>query len=260
MNNTHLFFNTTIGVKKPENIRNKNQSCPFCAREELTGIIDEEGPILLLKNKYPVLENAYQTVLVETDVCDEEFSQYSTQHLNRLLDFAIRHWMVMEESGEYRSVVLFKNHGPLSGGTIAHSHMQIVGLYDLDYHDKITEADFMGAAIHEEEGVLFNLSDRPKVGFYEFNIIMGHGNPTAAFSACIQTAVHYIMNSFPFKCSSYNLFFYSLNEKIICKVVPRFVTTPLFIGYQLPQVPNNLDWMKKDVQSRYFNRTMEKEA
>ena len=169
MNHTHLFFNTSIGVQKPESIRNKNQSCPFCAREELTGIIDEDGPILLLKNKFPVLENAFQTVLVETDVCEEEFSQYSKEHLNRLLDFAIRHWIRMEESREYRSVVMFKNHGPLSGGTIAHSHMHIVGLYDLDYHEKICETDFAGVTIHELDGVQFNLSNRPKVGFYEFN-------------------------------------------------------------------------------------------
>jgi ATP adenylyltransferase/5',5'''-P-1,P-4-tetraphosphate phosphorylase II len=260
MNHTHLFFNTSIGVQKPENIRNKNQSCPFCAREELTGIIDVEGPILLLKNKYPVLENAYQTVLVETDVCDEEFSQYSTAHLNRLLEFAIRHWTRMEESGEFRSVVLFKNHGSLSGGTIAHSHMQIVGLHDIDYHEKIAEADFQGLSIHEENGVQLNLSDRPKVGFYEFNITMDQGSPSSAFASLIQTAVHYIMNSFPFRCSSYNLFFYSFKGKMICKVVPRFVTTPLFIGYQLPQVPNNLEWMKNDVQSRYFQGTLEKEA
>ncbi|RSD28353.1 DUF4931 domain-containing protein [Mesobacillus subterraneus] len=260
MTNTHLFFNTAIGVQKPENIRNKNQSCPFCAREELTGIIDEEGPILLLKNKYPVLENAYQTVLVETDVCDEEFSRYSPGHLNRLLGFAIRHWMKMEESGEYRSVVFFKNHGPLSGGTIAHSHMQIVGLYDLDYHEKISEADFTGLHIQEQNDVHFNLSLRPKVGFYEFNIRMERGRPSATFASFIQTAVHYIMHAFPFKCSSYNLFFYSFEGDMICKVVPRFVTTPLFIGYHLPQVPNNLEWMAEDLRNRYFNESMEKEA
>jgi diadenosine tetraphosphate (Ap4A) HIT family hydrolase len=255
-----LVFNTSIGVKKPESIRNKNQSCPFCARNELTAIIDEEGPILLLKNKYPVLENAYQTVLIETDVCTEELSQYSKEHMNRLLNFAVRHWIRMEKTGEYRSVVLFKNHGHLSGGTIAHSHMQIIGLYDLDYHDKITAEDFTGANIHEEEGVQINLSDRPKVGFYEFNILRSENNPSEVFASFIQTAVHYIMTAFPFPCSSYNLFFYRHEGQIICKVVPRFVTTPLFIGYQIPQVPNNLEWMKKDLRSRYFQEKAEKEA
>ena len=260
MSDTHLFFNTSIGVKKPENIRNKNQSCPFCARHELTGIIDEEGPILLLKNKYPVLENAFRTVLVETDVCEEEFSQYSKEHLTRILDFAIRHWITMDESGHYRSVVLFKNHGPLSGGSIAHSHMQIVGLYDVDYHDKISRVDFQGVPIHEEEGVQFNLSDMPKVGFYEFNARLSREGSLDTFASFIQIAVYYIMNDFPFPCSSYNLFFYRLEGEIICKVVPRFVTTPFFIGYQIPQVPNNLEWMKDDIQYRYFKEKAEKEA
>lgn len=92
MENRHLLFNTSIGVKKPENIRNKMQPCPFCDREQLTGFLAEEGPILLLKNKYPVLENAFQTVLIETDECQGELSEYEPSHLHRLLQFGLKHW------------------------------------------------------------------------------------------------------------------------------------------------------------------------
>ena len=115
MKNSHLHFNTAIGVKKPENIRNKQQACPFCAREQLTDLIEVDGSIILLKNKYPVLENAYQTVLIETDDCQAEISTYEHPHLHKLLQFALKHWRKMEESGEYESVIFFKNHGPLSG-------------------------------------------------------------------------------------------------------------------------------------------------
>ena len=138
--------------------------------------------------------------------------------------------------------------------------MQIVGLYDVDYHDKIAEADFKGVELHAEDGVRFNLSDRPKVGFYEFNVLLSNEGSLDTFASYIQTAVYYIMNDFPFSCSSYNLFFYRMNGNIICKVVPRFVTTPFFIGYQIPQVPNNLEWMRNDIQYRYFKKTAEKEA
>ncbi|MFL6557553.1 MAG: DUF4931 domain-containing protein, partial [Bacillus sp. (in: firmicutes)] len=35
-------------------------------------------------------------------------------------------------------------------------------------------------------------------------------------------------------------------------VVSRFVTTPLFIGYGIPQVPSNLEWMARELQRIYF--------
>lgn len=252
LTNSHLFFNTSIGVQKPNSIRNKEQSCPFCAREELTDIIDVEDSIILLKNKYPVLENAYQTVLIETDECTSELSEYSKEHLVKLLSFGIQHWITMIESNEYESVIFFKNHGPLSGGSIAHPHMQIVGLYDINYKEKISEQFFEGITIQESPQVSFSLSTKPKIGFYEFNVRMSHTAGMSLFTDYIQTATHYILNNFPFRCNSYNLFFYHYDSDIIAKIVPRFVTTPIYIGYSIPQVPNNLEWMKNDLISKYF--------
>jgi ATP adenylyltransferase/5',5'''-P-1,P-4-tetraphosphate phosphorylase II len=252
LENKHLHFNTSIGVKKPENYRNKEQACPFCARDELTDLIEVDGPIILLKNKFPVLENAYQTVLIETDDCHAELSTYSKEHLHRLIRFGLRHWLEMEETGSYKSVIFFKNHGPLSGGTLAHPHMQIVGLHDLDYDEKVNHEMFEGLLLAEETGVSFTLSTKPRVGFYEFNIAMADLSFTDRFADFIQIAAHYILHHFPFRASSYNIFFYHLDEKIYAKVVPRFITTPLYIGYGLPQVPNNLNWMADRVKEIYF--------
>lgn len=252
MKNQHLFFNTSIGVKKPENIRNKQQPCPFCAREELTDIIAEEGPILLLKNKYPVLENAFQTVLIETDDCGAELSTYEPGHLHRLLQFGLKHWLEMEKSGNYESVIFFKNYGPLSGGTIAHPHMQIVGLKDLNYKENVAVDIFEGLVIKESEAVRLTLSTKPRVGFYEFNVRMPDDGYHEPFGQYLQNAVHYILHHFPFKASSYNIFFHHLDQHIYAKMIPRFVTTPIYIGYGLPQVPNNLETMAEEVKSLYF--------
>ncbi|MFC4799939.1 DUF4931 domain-containing protein [Neobacillus sp. GCM10023253] len=252
MENKHLYFNTSIGVKKPENYRNKEQACPFCAREELTDLIEVDGPIILLKNKYPVLENAYQTVLIETDDCHAELSTYSKEHLHRLIRFGLKHWLDMEESGGFKSVIFFKNHGPLSGGTLAHPHMQIIGLNDLDYKEKVEPEMFEGILIAEENGVRFTLSTKPRVGFYEFNVEMPEFGYQERFSEYMQMAAHYILHHFPFRATSYNIFFHHLDGKIYAKVVPRFVTTPLYIGYGLPQVPNNLNWMADELKRIYF--------
>lgn len=254
MKNQHLHFNTSIGVQKPENIRNKQQPCPFCDREQLSDIIAENGQMLLLKNKYPVLENAYQTVLIETDQCEAEFSTYEQEHLHRLLQFGINHWLMMEASGEYESVIYFKNHGPLSGGTISHPHMQIIGLQDLNYKEKVNEEVFEGLVIKEQNEVRLTLSTRPRVGFYEFNVRMNDQGYRKEFGQYLQNSVHYILNHFPFKASSYNIFFHHLGGYVYAKMIPRFVTTPLYIGYGLPQVPNNLESMVEEVQKIYFRK------
>jgi galactose-1-phosphate uridylyltransferase len=255
MGNQHLHFNTSIGRQKPESIRNKQQPCPFCNRKALTDIIATEGPIILLKNKYPVHENAYQTVLVETDDCHGEISQYEPEFLEKLLNFGINHWLAMEQSGKYKSVIFFKNHGPLSGGTIAHPHMQIIGLYDIDYKEKINKECFDGHLIDEREGVPFTLSSKPSIGFYEFNIRMTRPRQQiGAFSSYLKAATHYLLNEFPFNCSSYNLFFYDFDGELFVKIVPRFVTTPIYIGYSIAQIPNNLEWMVEDIQNRYFKK------
>lgn len=253
MENSHLHFNTSIGIKKPENIRNKQQACPFCERDQLTDLIAVDGPIILLKNKYPVLENAYQTVLIETDDCHAELSTYPKEHLHRLIRFGIKHWLDLEEARRYRSVIFFKNHGPLSGGTLAHPHMQIIGLDDIDYKEKVSHEMFEGIVIAEKDGVRFTLSTKPRVGFYEFNMEMEDSSYQEGFSEYLQIAVHYILTHFPFKASSYNLFFHHIDNKIYAKVVSRFVTTPLYIGYGIPQVPSNLEWMADEVKRIYFN-------
>lgn len=252
MSSSHLFFNTSIGVKKPENYRNKEQTCPFCERDRLTDFIAVDGPIILLKNKYPVLENTFQTVLIETDDCHAEFATYNQEHLHRLLRFGIKHWLEMEATGSYKSVIFYKNHGPLSGGTIAHPHMQIIGLYDIDCEEKIDEASFQGILLNEANGVRFTLSTEPRIGFYEFNVEMSDTDYVETFGKYVQIAVHYILNHFPFKAGSYNIFFHHIGGKIYAKIVPRFVTTPLYIGYGIPQVPNNLEWMASELERIYF--------
>ena len=249
-----LVFDLSIGRQKPESIINKSTACPFCDRENLENIIEEDGPLILLMNKYPTLKETYQTVLIETDQCDQEFSTYPKEHLHKLIQFAIKHWMQMTDSGEFKSVLLFKNHGPLSGGTIHHSHMQIVGLENVDYKLSVINEHFEGELIQQSKSVAFNVSTQPRMGFFEFNIILDDMDDVNILANYIQTAAHFIMYHFNKRCNSYNIFFYNLEDKIQVKVIPRFATSPLFIGYSLPQVAGNINEVAKKINDLYFNR------
>ncbi|BBB92738.1 MAG TPA: DUF4931 domain-containing protein [Methylomusa anaerophila] len=258
---THLFFDVDIGRTKPENIMNRNNDCPFCDRNSLEGVLAEDGPILLLKNKYPVLVDAFQTVLIETYDCDSELSVYPKDHLYRLMRFGITAWQEMIASNKYKSVLYYKNHGPFSGGTIRHPHMQIVGLKYIDYSFNMPLNSFEGIIIDRTAGVELNLATRPKVGFYEFNILLKDLNKlndlrdlkNIDFMAdYIQATAHFLLHHFHKWCNSYNLFFYQLEGKILVKVMPRFITSPLYIGYSIPQLSCHMEKVVQEMQNLYF--------
>ncbi|HEU4964058.1 MAG TPA: DUF4931 domain-containing protein [Bacilli bacterium] len=250
---THLVFQSNIGRQKPESIVNKSTRCPFCDRNELAEILAEEGSILLVKNKFPVLEDTCMTVLIETDVCHSELSEYPRDHLHRLIRFGVAQWEAMEQSGEYASVIFYKNHGPLSGGTIRHPHMQIVGLNQVDYREHVTAEQFEGLVIDRSPGVAFNISTRPRMGFYELNVVLTDREQIDRMADYIQMAAHYFLHHFHAKCDSYNLFFYRLeNGNIAAKILPRFVTTPLFVGYSIPQVASRIPEVVAQLQELYL--------
>lgn len=177
---------------------------------------------------------------------------YPKEHLYRLISFGIDQWYELMNDKEYKSVTYFRNFGPLSGGSIAHPHSQIVAFKNYDYKEKVQEQDFIGLLIDKQTDVELNISIKPRVGFYEFNVILADMEEMPRFADYIQLVAHYILNHFIYRCNSYNLFFYQYNGQIIAKIVPRFVTSPLYIGYSIPQVPNNLDEVIHDLKSKYF--------
>lgn len=250
----HLGFNVTIGQKKPENIINTEAKCPFCDRAQLTDILDRSGELLLIKNKYHVLENSLQTVLIETTNCHAELSEYPKEHLHQLIRFGVTHWLSMIASKKYSSVLFFKNHGPLSGGTIRHPHMQIIGLKTIDYHTMFDPKEFCGIPIDQKDGVELNISTFPRIGFSEFNVTVSDNGKIDQMADYLQIAVHYLLNRFNHRCNSYNIFFYLIDGLIRVKIMPRFATSPLYIGYNIHLIPNNLEKVVTELQNNYFNK------
>ena len=246
-------FDISVGRNKPENILNKENACPFCHPEGLTDILSTgEGGIILLKNKYNVLTDADQFVLIETDRCGVDMPDYTPEHMRRVVRFGVNTWREFEESGKYTAVIFFRNHGHLSGGTMRHAHMQLVGFYDADPslfpngHE-----DFDGLPIVEKDGVLLNAATYPRIGFGEFNLISVPDVPDL-FADLLQKTVAYVRDRFKRSQDSYNIFFYHAGEKIAAKIMPRFPTSPLLIGYDMRILPSNLPKMVEDFRKHYL--------
>lgn len=247
-----LYFNTAIARQKP-NSMHQNHACPFCDVDQLTGILDTDGPIILLKNKYPVIQDSEPLLIIETDECESDLSKYSESYFKNLMRFAVHHWLEMEKDETYKSVIFYKNHGPLSGGTIRHPHMQIIGFKEIDYRETLNQAYFKGKVIAEEPGVQLNVSTEPMIGFTEFNVIMTDLADIDHFSKHIQNTVKFLLDFYHGPKLSYNLFFYHFQDQIIAKIVPRFPTSPLFVGFRLRQVSNNINGVIEQYKN-YLNQ------
>lgn len=254
MNINLIKFNTDVGKTKPENIVNAGNACPFCDVEHLTDIIDTDGDIIFLKNKYIVVEGADQFVLIEGSQCDVDMPNYPREHMRRVIKMGLKHWKKLLDSGKYEEVLFFKNFGPMSGGTIRHPHMQLVGFPKLKSELLFDPAELRGIVIAERDGVEFNISNYPRVGFGELNIIVEPKGNIDALADYLQIGVHYLVNYFRRGkiLNSYNIFFYHRDGTIYAKIMPRFATSPYFVGYNIHFLPNNVERIAAEIQAMYF--------
>ena len=106
--------------------------------------------------------------------------------------------------------------------------------------------------IASRDGVEFNISNCPRVGFGELNCVVEAGGSLEALADFIQVAVHYVMNHLGKKITSYNIFFYRRAEKIFAKVMPRYATSPYFVGYNIHFLPNNIERIASEIREYYF--------
>ncbi len=252
MNVNLIKFNTDIGKTKPENIIHPENSCPFCDVEHLTDIVDTDGDIIFLKNKYNVIETADQFVLIEGRNCSPDMPDYSRTHMRRVLKMGLKHWREMLNSGKYEEVLFFKNFGSMSGGTIRHPHMQIVGFPKLNSEYLFSEEELHGIVIAQKNDTELNISTCPRVGFGELNVIFDRDGNFDTAADFMQIAVHYLTHHFRKNLSSYNIFFYHKAEKIFAKVMPRLATSPYFVGYNIHFLPNNVERIAEEVRRIYF--------
>ena len=107
--------------------------------------------------------------------------------------------------------------------------------------------------IAERDGVEFNISNCPRVGFGELNVVSGADDNLDTLADFLQIAVHYVKNFFNKKTTSYNIFFYHRDEKIFAKVMSRYATSPYFVGYNIHFLPNNTERIAKEIREYYFD-------
>lgn len=233
-----LVFQPQIARQKPETIIHQDHRCPFCDVANLEKVIRQEDDRIWLVNKYRTLAKTWQTVIIESAIHDGDISTYKREQNRAILKFALAAWQQTQTSGKYRSTALYKNYGPLSGGSLSHPHLQIVGFEEVDIYAQIKPENLQGITVVANQAVSLNISMLPIMGFVEFNLCLHDSAQLDEFADCLQVVVQYLLRDyFNGRCNSYNLFFYpGPQQQIIAKIVPRFVVSPYFVGYKVSQV------------------------
>ena len=134
--------------------------------------------------------------------------------------------------------------------------MQLIGLPHVKKELLCRPEEFEGPVIHERDGVTLNVSDVPRIGFWEFNILPPEDLTPAAIDATadfIQIIVDFLTHHFGSQTQSYNIFFYDLGGHIAVKLLPRFATPPIYVGYGIHFRPSSLEEAIRAIQSRYFS-------
>lgn len=232
-----LIFNAEVNKAKYSKVDNSQQVCPFCDQPNLKNILKTDGDKIWLMNKFVTIENSLMTVVIESAEHEGDITSYSQEENRELFDFTMKCWQETIDSQNYQSVLMFKNFGPMSGGSLRHPHFQIIGLEDVDGYEEVGEDSFDGLPVLKSENVSVNLSTHPIMGTVEINVILSKVNASEMFADAVQAGAQYLLTDFmDGRCDSYNLFFYQYDGEKICKIVPRFLTSPYFIGYKISQV------------------------
>lgn len=74
----------------------------------------------------------------------------------------------------------------------------------------------------------------------------------------IKISVKYILKGYyDGPCSDYNVFFYKLNDDYFCKVIPRFVVSQYYVGYQLSQCldMDSLSKIESEIREDYLKNS-----
>lgn len=239
-----LHFNSNLSKEKPNQYSgSKLLDCPFCDYEKLkttNQILVHKEDSLWIENKFPVLSDTYQTVIVETENC-VEFSEQSDTKAAKILKFSLECWLKMINGGLYTEVLFFKNHGIFSGASLKHPHMQIIGLKNphhplpLDF-----EKHLDGVPICSYPGVDVTISTVPFNEFYEFNFRIRNLN-CKSFAITLLAVMNYSKEHISRNTFSYNFAFYIIDGEIWMKFIPRIPTSILHLGYRIPQTPTNLN-------------------
>ena len=157
----------------------RDPSCPFCpGNEQMLPAIRMEmhgangWQVRAVPNRYPALSRngtgaetmvgmyrmmqgcGDHEVIIETPLHNRPISLMSADEVELLIEAYHRRYCEMASRPEIKTVILFRNHGPMAGTSLAHPHSQLMGAGIIPQSVKRRE-QLAAAHFHEKGRCLF---------------------------------------------------------------------------------------------------------
>lgn len=247
----HIVLNVKKAVNKPNTIQNNNNHCPFCSFDNLKnehGVLGEKDNMLWIKNKYPVLEGAEQTLIIETNTCEGNLGNYQEEVAKDLFRFAFENRDKMLQTNKFKEVVFLKNSGARSDGSVHHAHMQLVGLKEVEISKAAITDSLSGEVAFENEHTKVLLADNPTGEKYEFAVIWDRKSEEMDYVKRVQQIVRYLSVFKNGKFQDYNFYFHEDENVKVLKIIPRGYVSIYLLGFGVKQVPNDLKEIAEELR------------
>ena len=113
---------------RPNDFEEPGQHCPFCPGNEgdtppEVARVGDPWRVRVFPNKYPA--TAHHEVIVESPRHGAAFHDLTVAGAVEVVSLYAQRYQAMRTQAE--SVMIFKNHGPQAGASLAHLHSQIIG-------------------------------------------------------------------------------------------------------------------------------------
>jgi len=257
-NKYSIILNTAASKNKPNTVVSKTGVCPFCDdRKPLISqdglMLEDRGKMFWAENKFPLLENTYQTLIVETNNCGESFATYDLKYATELFKFIFECRDKMLNMNKFKEVIFFKNHGVYSDSSISHSHSQLVGLKEQTYSHSEIEGSLEGPIVFKNSKLRVTVSSIPRAEFYEFNVVWNKEHADDEYVYWVQGLIKYLSIFKNGKFTSYNLVFHETSTENIIKVVPRKPNSIYYIGFGIRQTPNDITQIAEEIRQYMGN-------
>lgn len=173
-------------------------------------------------------------MLIESADHDADLVTYEPDELHHVMRFALGCWQQMIDSQQYRSVLMYKNKGPL--GSLVHPHMQIVGLEQEDGYASLTSANFEGIMSGNRGESRSTSQPNRSWGSLRSTFqprklpAMTHENQLRRIFAVMYpgSSALYPERAPRWSRRVVQRFFYHLGGRTIAKALPRWVVSPYF--------------------------------
>lgn len=220
---------------------NISNSCPFCksnrqvAMEDGVYLLDDKHGHMLIPNKYTTYPEYNIWVIVEMYSCDRDLQDYTIQEMYDYYLFVKESLKIYHEHFPHnKEIMLVKQVGTFSGGSVKHGHSQILGTKENKIDNNLVyEKIQLGHSIYNRDGLNIRFNNEPLNDRDEFIIEYSDSADIQHMLSKLKILLNNVVKPI-YNELNYSLSYHRYNNTNYIKLLPRTTTSTLLLHFDVP--------------------------